>query len=82
LRQLAEDEYWEVRRIVARRPNCPVHLLEQLVKDKDKYVRRAVAGNPNCPVHLLEQLAKNENKDVRETAIKILKERRKNENHT
>ena len=44
----SRSDNWRVRINVAKKPNCPLHILEILSRDENYWVRRAVAVNLNC----------------------------------
>jgi hypothetical protein len=54
--QLADDNYWWIRRGVARNPNTPVSALEKLVDDEQGWVRCEVKNNPNTPQYIKDYL--------------------------
>jgi len=57
LEYLSKNGKDNFRKAIAKREDCPIHILEHLANDEIAYVRAAVAGNVNCPVSLLIQLA-------------------------
>ena len=65
LRQLAKDDYWNVRYPLALNPNIPVGLLRDFVRDGDNRLKRFVASNPNTPEDILRKLAVNKDSLVR-----------------
>ena len=65
LKELAEDEDVEVRRLAVKHPSIPVEALTKLAEDRSLVVRSEVAYNPNTPVELLKNLSEDKEETVR-----------------
>ncbi len=73
LNALAEDEDYDVRKVVAGSKNATAEILLNLAKDEDCNARRLVAANANATAEILVKLAKDKNSLVREAAETALK---------
>jgi hypothetical protein len=57
---LSEDEDYDVRCVIAQRPDLPEDLKYKLSEDKDDSVRWAIAEHPDLPEDLMYKLAEND----------------------
>ena len=65
INELVKDEYWRVRKEVAKNPNTPAEVLRKLAEDEDWLVRKEVAEHPSTPIEVLRKLAEDEVENVR-----------------
>lgn len=63
--KLAQSEYPDVRRAVARNTATPTHLLQQLALDPDEKVRMYIATQPHLTPSIYHSLAQDERAPVR-----------------
>ena len=67
-KSLDQNDYIDVRAVVAGRADCPPELLEYCAEDHLANVRAAAAANPACPPELLTKLAGDAHDYVRAAA--------------
>ena len=77
LSELAKENSWDVRKLVAGNPNTSTDVLIKLSEDEDWDVREEVARNPNTPINVLNMLSKDSNWHVRKMANDKLAIRKK-----
>lgn len=64
--------YSELRRGIARNPNCPIFLLEELIHDPRDDVRYEAAVNPNLPIQsMLELMQDCESEDTEQVIFNV-----------
>jgi hypothetical protein len=65
-RRAATEGMARTRSAAAKRPDCPVDLLEHLAKDSNASVRASVASNPACPHAVMRALVHDQSVQVRD----------------
>ena len=69
LKNLIEDDEYEIYLAAAKNPNTPIEIFQQLSQHNSSDIRIAVAQNPNTTLELLEILAKENDTSIRAAVL-------------
>lgn len=68
LRELADDDEFDVQYAVASNPSCPLDLIQDFSKINE--MAEALTSNPRCPQDLLRSFSKAKDESIRESIAK------------